>query len=395
MRRLALTTSLLLLLLPASSHAAPVVFSAAGANAAAIQPAVDAFRAALGPQNPNIPGSAGSGRREINWDGVPDAFSSPNPLPANFFNVNSPRGVVFSTPGTGFLVSRTAAQGNPEFDDVQAGYSATFGVFSPQRLFSPSGNTVTDVSFFVPGSTTAATSKGFGAVFTDVDTVGGAKLSLFDGDGTPIYSGDVPAPAGSGGLSFLGAYLADSPGIARVRITSGSAPIGPGITDGGATDLVVLDDFIYGEPGASAGGPPPGPTDTDGDGYADSADNCAAVANPDQADGDHDGAGDLCDAPTLAELRVKPVRRRFRVSYELSEAAVVTFRVDRRRGRHWRHLRGRFSNSGHAGANSFRWNGRLRGRRLRPGRYRLVARALDPSGERSSTLRTPFRVRAR
>src|SRR5437868_8958461 len=40
-------------------------------------------------------------RSEINWDGVPDALAAPNNLPANFFNVNSPRGVVLATPGTG------------------------------------------------------------------------------------------------------------------------------------------------------------------------------------------------------------------------------------------------------------------------------------------------------
>jgi len=36
--------------------------------------------------------------------------------------------------------------------------------------------------------------------------------------------------------------------------------------------------------------------DDDGDGVNDAADNCPAVYNPDQVDGDRDGIGDLCDA---------------------------------------------------------------------------------------------------
>ncbi len=39
---------------------------------------------------------------------------------------------------------------------------------------------------------------------------------------------------------------------------------------------------------------PPG-SDTDGDGVADSADDCPAVANPHQDDADSDGVGDVCD----------------------------------------------------------------------------------------------------
>jgi hypothetical protein len=38
-------------------------------------------------------------------------------------------------------------------------------------------------------------------------------------------------------------------------------------------------------------------TDTDGDGVSDSLDNCIKTPNPDQADFDHDGVGDVCDAP--------------------------------------------------------------------------------------------------
>ena len=75
---------------------APVIRSAAGANPAAIQAMVDQFRTDLGGANNGVGGSFTTGRREINWDGVPDAFASPNNLPLDFFNVNSPRGAVFS-----------------------------------------------------------------------------------------------------------------------------------------------------------------------------------------------------------------------------------------------------------------------------------------------------------
>ncbi|MCE2948657.1 MAG: hypothetical protein ACK515_21580 [bacterium] len=72
---------------------------------------VDSCRAALGTLNANTPGSVGSGRREINWDGVPAASSDPNPFAGNFFHANvagRARGVEFTTPGSGFLVSAAA-----------------------------------------------------------------------------------------------------------------------------------------------------------------------------------------------------------------------------------------------------------------------------------------------
>src|SRR6266404_2424932 len=127
--------SLMLVLNVATAAAAPITVSGSGSSPAGIQALVDAYRADLGGLNPNVAGSFGSGRREINWDGVPDALSAPNFLPANFFNVNSPRGVVFSTPGTGFQTSANAAVGPIEFDNINPTYSAAFQTFSAQRLF--------------------------------------------------------------------------------------------------------------------------------------------------------------------------------------------------------------------------------------------------------------------
>jgi len=228
--------------------AVPITFSAAGVDPASIQAGVDSYRAALGTLNPNVIGSFGSGRREINWDGVPDAFSSPNNLPANFFNVNSPRGVVFSTPGTGFQVS--ADDSNPtstpiEFGNIDPSYPGLFRTFSPQRLFTSLGSNIVDVSFFIPGSTTPAFTTGFGAIFTDVDFANTSSLQFFDATNNSLGTFFVPHVAVTETLSFLGILFNEGAVVSRVRITSGNQVLAGGNT---TEDLVALDDFIYGEP---------------------------------------------------------------------------------------------------------------------------------------------------
>src|SRR5437867_3565781 len=144
-----------------STAEAQLMRSATGANASAIQATVDQFRTDLGALNPNTSGSFPSGRREINWDGVPDSLAAPNNLPANFFNTNSPRGVVFSTPGTGFQVSANSAVGSVQFDNINPSYSQLFEPFSPERLFTALGSTITDVNFFVAGTSTPAFTTAF------------------------------------------------------------------------------------------------------------------------------------------------------------------------------------------------------------------------------------------
>ena len=230
---------------------AQVVRSGSGASGGDIRAAVEAFRADLGTLNANVAGSRGSGRREINWDAAPDAVSAPNPMPPNFFNVNSPRGAVFSTPGAGFQLSAREASGTPvRFGNFNLAFPTQFAAFSPERLFTAVGSAHTDVDFFVPGTATPAATRGFGVVFTDVDVLGSARIELFSGaKSLGVYK--APAFAGDAGMSFIGVSFPRAE-ITRVRITSGSAALAdvketlPGI------DQVVMDDFIYGEPGCYA-----------------------------------------------------------------------------------------------------------------------------------------------
>jgi hypothetical protein len=231
---------------PRPAGAAFVVFEGAGANPAAITATRDAFRAAVGGGSvAGANGSFGGLRREINWDGVPESFSDPNPLPANFFNVNSPRGVVFSTPGTGFLVSANAGGATfPLF-----GFPADLQVFSPQKLFTALNSNITDIRFFVPGTSVAATTSAFGVIFNDVETVGSTRVEFYDLADNLIFGRDA-LTAGNQGLSFLGAVANAGEGIARVRITSGlNTIVSNGVLGlGGVPDLVVMDDFLYAEP---------------------------------------------------------------------------------------------------------------------------------------------------
>ena len=228
--------------------AAPVVittFEFAGATPAAITPTRDAFRTFIGGGAvAGANGSFGGLRREINWDAVPATFSDPNPMPANFFNVNSPRGVVFSTPGTGFLLSANSGQ---SVSPILFGFPNEFQTFSPQRLFTAVNSNITDVSFFVAGTAIAATTSAFGLIFTDVEVEGLTKLEFFDENNALMFSRNALV-SGNQGLSFVGAAVSGG-AISRVRITSGlNTIVSNGVLGNLIDDVVVMDDFIYAEP---------------------------------------------------------------------------------------------------------------------------------------------------
>jgi hypothetical protein len=464
-RRLLLLTALATLAAAAPADAAITVRQASGPAPASIQAAVDQFRTDLGQLNAD--GPAESGRREIDWDGVPDSQADPNLLPSGSYGS---RGISLKTPGSGFMVS--ADSSNSDNQPPEFGHPTLFAPFSPQRLFSPIGSTITQVDFVVPAGSDPALSRGFGAVFTNVDTAGHSKIELFDAGGQTIAARNVPTATGNQTLSFVGVSLSEGR-IARVRITSGDHPPDSGIT---SNDTTVLDDFIYGEPvkdvdkdgiaendncpaisnvdqedldsdslgdacdpdidgdGAAneADAFPLDPTeqldtdgdgigdradrdddndgwtdkfehrrgtstknpDTDGDGLTDPADNCPLNPNPDQADVNGDGRGDVCAdtvRPRISTLRLRPSRFKrgtkygTKVSFRLSEAATVRLNVSGSRGTMVRHAT--------SGVNFVKFDGRMGGRALHRGRHTLVARAIDLAGNLGEASKTAkFRI---
>jgi hypothetical protein len=209
------------------------------------------FRALLGADNGTGPDQFPTGRREINWDAVPDESAAPNALPADFFDAQTApraRGAVLETPGDHVAVSANAANpaGVPvRFGDVNPSYSDRFRTFSEERLFSPVGSNVVNLRFDVPGTKTRAGVRGFGAVYTSVDRKESAAFEYFDKRGKSL--GKFAVPVSKNGLSFLGVRF-PNPIVARVKIVYGNNKLGP--NDSGKYDVAVMDDFIYGEPQA-------------------------------------------------------------------------------------------------------------------------------------------------
>ncbi|MFH1466274.1 MAG: MopE-related protein [Pseudomonadota bacterium] len=181
--------------------------------------------------------------------------------------------------------------------------------------------TFTEVSWT---SLTPENWNGFGIAIENVAAAVPPEIDLFEADGTAILDeqataidfgtvvvGDSAnltftiANSGSGPLNFTDLRIEGS-GAAAYTVTTLAPAIAAGATTTftvtfAPTDSVTCDaevvidsddsdeaEFSFPITGA-------GMYDADGDGIADSVDNCPTTANPDQADTDADGTGDACD----------------------------------------------------------------------------------------------------
>ena len=172
---------------------------------------------------------------------MPTDQTNTDAFPADFFKG---AGLISTTDGIGTRVS------DNDFADINPSYAGEFESFSKVKTFMASGSARLTLRFRVPGTDTEGVVSGFGIVFSDVDRDGAAHITLYALDGSNLGNYIAPVRSDSAGHSFIGVVY-DRPLVARVEVTSGEAALAAGtddLTDGGAHDLVITDDFLYGEP---------------------------------------------------------------------------------------------------------------------------------------------------
>lgn len=207
------------------------------------------FRHILGDSLNTVPGKT-SGRREVNWDGVPGNLNNNESFPFDFFNATDPaiangrkRGLVYVNNGTTFRVDSS------DFADLDISNAAQFDAFSGKRTFASANSNITEIIFKVPGTNTDAFIKGFGVVFTDIDNANSTTVEFFSGNKS-LGVFKAPVRAAGSSFSFLGVHFPDEK-VTRIRIIAGNGAVAAGIKDisnNGTKDLVVMDDVFYNEP---------------------------------------------------------------------------------------------------------------------------------------------------
>jgi hypothetical protein len=220
----------------------PVVLTANGN----ISSKLNEFRSLLGNSLNTTTGVTG-GRREINWDAVPDSLLHTK-LPKDFFNpvgsgaiVARQRGLIYTESGS-FMVSNT------NFAEINANTASEFVSFSGDKVFANTEASLWDIAFEKPGQRVPATVKGFGAVFADVDVANSTFMEFFSG-AESLGKFFVPAQNNLSKFSFLGVHFTNKT-ITKIQIGH-AAKINDGqkdLSQGGSNDHIVLDDFLYSEP---------------------------------------------------------------------------------------------------------------------------------------------------
>jgi Calx-beta domain/Right handed beta helix region len=215
-----------------------------------------------------------------------------------------------------------------------------------------------------------------------------------------ISVGDATVSEGNGGTTTVAvAVTLDVPSLETVTVgfATADATAVAGSDYSNTSDTVT---FAPGERSKTVNVPVIGDTDVEADETF--AGKLLSPSNARIADGQavvtitNDDADTT--APVASRLKVSPARFRpekgATVRYTLSEPATTTFTVQRRvNGRRFKRVRGSIQKQGAAGPNAFIFKGRIGGRKLAAGSYRLTAVPKDAAGNVGRKTRTTFNVK--
>lgn len=223
----------------------PTVVSASGD----LTTALNQFRTIIGDPLNTTPNQT-VGRREVNWDGAPVNVTNNNDFPLDFFNSTDPavgnarkRGLQYVGAVNSLRLDST------NFVEIEATYADNFKPFSNKKAITSINSNITEIEFRVAGTSTPASVKGFGVVFSDVDQDNYTTIQFYDGNKS-LGVFKAPVRSDANGHSFLGVHFPNDK-VTRIKITAGNGVLGAGVKDisnNGNKDLVVFDDFFYSEP---------------------------------------------------------------------------------------------------------------------------------------------------
>lgn len=235
--------------------ALPTVYSGVGHTGS--QLAFDTFRAAIG----------GTNASRIAWDGVKLDGTDANPNTRIIDFGKTVEIPVDRFRAVGAIYAEPYAVSGDSFSTVNPGTAGQFPSFSFANtfaMFDPNNGQFKDraieQSFVIPGTHEKAATRGFGAIFVDVELQNSSHIEYFGKDkyGNKVSLGKFAVPPGKNGEpQFLG-VMYDKPIITDVVVTPGVKALfsfdGVKVRAFGhenlqnGTDLAVTDDFLFARP---------------------------------------------------------------------------------------------------------------------------------------------------
>jgi hypothetical protein len=207
---------------------------------------VNTFKSSLG--NLNTTTGVTGGRREINWDAVPDSFALTN-IPNDFFNPTGVNASIALQRGFKYDIAGNFRVSKNGFGEIKTEAIADIQPFSGTKTFANTSAFEWPVGFKVAGQNLDAAVKAFGVVFVGVNLENTSYIEPFSGNKS-LGKFYAKAYNNISRHSFVGVRFVSSI-ITTVKIVHGNGIIGSNekdITNDGTKDLVALDDIIYSEP---------------------------------------------------------------------------------------------------------------------------------------------------